>query len=351
MEKIEVQAVPEAVQTPGLAIDIEAALAPQPAAIPTPQPVAAVQAEVVVEPVAEVADVAVPTMQPITKAPVVDRTAQINSEIEAYEDLEGSEIASIENEYWESFLKVIGIVSVNMKGEDILSINKGKLALSRNGGILTGDLTEIFGDHTWHIKDPSQFLKQLKLITGGDKITILNGDKNNIIYNTKKGKKLRRSTITKVDGDNVQLVQQVDPGVLKTRTEIDLKTVDSLVSGKNVLNALYYDITVDTDTFELLNIDLDNKYEATFASTLGRNTERYRATELFPVTKPENVVIFEVYEKAETDDHGDPVLDLQGQPKKDIFIKTISDLTLTTIHYQVRTVKNPRNKALDISSF
>ena len=327
MEKI-TQPMPQE----GVAIDINAALATAQTVAPTAQTVAPT-AQTVAGEVLEPQSVIPVTQLPVSNEVFNEVSEQVKHEVEQNEDLSGTEIASVDAVFWKGFLKVLEIVSQDLTAVDIISINKGKLVLSRGSGILSGDLTDVFGTHTWHLKDPGNILKKLKLINGGDRITIMDADSSNIIYNVKKGEVNSSLKVTKTEESNSIVIDKIDPGELKHRISLDVEQVIQINKAKKTLGAREYNVIIDVNTHELLSIDINSELKFNFLSSTGRETMRYKVSELFPVPNPENNVIFEIYQK-----------------DNDIFFKTLSDLAMTTIHYQIYAIKNEQIAELEFDS-
>jgi len=261
----------------------------------------------------------------VKPTPVGEEVAElVKQEVLQNEELEGTEIASIDSSFWDSFLKLIEVVSTDLEPTDVVSINKGKLLIAKGSGAIYGDLTDIFGNHTWNIKDPNNTLKKLKLISGGEKVTIMDAAKSNLVYSSVKGVVKSNINIVKTDIDNIQTVERIDPGELKHTFKINKNEVSRMSNAKKVLGAPSFNIIIDVNTFEVLSININSEISYKFIDAAGRETMRYKAITLFPVPKVDTDLVFEVYSK-----------------DKDIYIKTISNITVTVLTYQVRAIKNP----------
>lgn len=341
MEKIEVpgQEVPVA---PAIQIDMAAALAPtEPtpeavvvpeSVVPAPQPVATPAVAPTPAPaVAVVEDENELHIKPVAATPeeVAATKAAVEKEKAENEEIDGQEIASIKSAYWGAFHTLISLVSPDLGSADIISIVDGKLTLSKDGGVLSADLTDLFGKNSWHILGPKEVIKTLKLIKGGTKVTIMDDGPRNIVYNSDGDVIKTVVTVTKPETTNVMKVEEVDPGDFKVRKELSNEMVSNLVAAKSALGALYYNIIIDVDTHEILSIDVDSKFKENLLSATGRTTERYKVKDLFPIPKPDNMLI-EVYNKA-------------GQ----IYIKTLADLTMTTVNFQIPAMKFAQNAAYE----
>lgn len=333
MEKIEVTG--QAPVAPAIQIDMAAALAPT-----TPTPEAAPIPEAVIpatEPAAQPAPAVVPEevnelhIKPV--APTAEEVAAIAATVEKEkaenEEISGQEIASIKSAYWGAFHTLISLVSPDLGSADIISIVDGKLTLSKDGGVLSADLTDLFGKNSWHILGPKEVIKTLKLIKGGTKVTIMDDGPRNIVYNSDGDIVKTVVTVTKPETTNVMKVEEVDPGDFKVRKELSNEMVGNLVAAKAAHGALYYNIIIDVDTHEILSIDVDSKFKENILSATGRTTERYKVKDLFPIPKPDNMLI-EVYNKG-------------GQ----IYIKTLADLTMTTVNFQIPAMKFAQNAAYE----
>ena len=332
MEKIEVTPTPVAV-APAISIDIDAALQP---VTPTPAPVAPAITPVAAPAPAQPVAAIVPEVNELHIKPVAQTAEEVAAtaavvakQVAENEELNGTEIASIKSAYWGAFHTLVQLVSPDLGSADIISIVDGKLALSKDGGILEADLTDLFGKNSWHILGPKEVIKTLKLIKGGTKVTIMDDGPRNIIYNSDGDTVKTVVTVTKPETTNFMKVEEVDPGDFKVRKELTVEMVGNLVAAKSALGALYYNVILDTDTHEILSIDVDSKFKENLLSSTGRTTERYKVKDLFPVPKPDNMLI-EVYDKA-------------GQ----IYIKTLADLTMTTVNFQIPAMKFAQNSAYD----
>jgi len=333
MERVEapttVQTVTAAVQTAAapvqtaaaaIGIDIGAALADTPAPAPTPEQVQQV-APIEVSPM----DIAV---EPVKEAEIAQAKAESQA-TKANEEIEGTEIASIRSDYWGGFTAAIETVSANLGSEDVVSIKKGKLVASKDGGIIDCNLTNLFGDQDWDIQDPNLNLKLLKLIRGGDTITIMKDGNKNLIYSSSAGKIHSSIAITTPDTTNFKQTELVDLGTIKTKFEIDKDAVKNLITARNIYSALYYNVTIDTNTFEILSIDVDDKFKEVFHSATGRETMRYKVRELFPTAKPDSIIL-EIYDNAGS-----------------VFIRSVNDYAITTIYFQIEAITNEVRADLD----
>ena len=334
MERIETPAVAPAAE---VSIDINAALEEVTMPVPTAQAVPVPESVVptvpaAVPPAAQPEMVLVPVEideMNISPEPVDASVAdQVKNDIANNESLVGTEIASIKSAYWGGFIKVIETVAAGLGSEDIVSIDKGHLLTTKDGGVIKCDLTTVFGTNTWDMKNPNLNLKLMKLIQGGDKVTILEDAVKNTVYSSTGAEILTIATFTKPDTVNFSKVAEVDPGVLKTKTPITIGRVSNLAVAKQTYGSIYYNITIDKETYEILSIDVDEKYKEVFKSETGRETFRYKVKELFPVKKSDTVII-ELYDKA-------------GQ----LFIRTTNDVTMTTIYFQIAAMKNEKRDDL-----
>lgn len=274
-----------------------------------------------------------PTPVEPAPVPVVGTVAELPADIGS--DISGKEIASIKSIFYGGFIKTLETVSPGLGSEDIVSIKEGRLVMSKSGGIITSDLSAVFGKHSWNLKDPVNNLKKLKILRGGDNVTIMNDDTKYIIYtSTGAGQDVvvkSICTITKVNENVGSFVEtkEVDPGIRKSITELPLETIGNLIAAKSAHGAIYYNITIDAVTFDLLSIDIDDKHKEVLKTETGREVMRYKVKELFPVSKP-NAVILEIYESG-------------GQ----LFVKTLNDVVMTTITLQIAALKNQKRDDLN----
>ncbi len=328
MERVETPAAAAVAVAPAMVeIDINAALEPTvPTVVPHPSEVVAAMPEIIQTPVVTDDDLAALN---IVAEPVSEEVAEeVVEEVSQNEDLQGTEIASIKSAYWGSFLQVIETVSPGLGINDIISIDEGQLITTKDSGIIKCDLTSVFGKNSWNLKDPSLHLKILKLIKGGSKVTILETDNKNIIYNSADGVLKQWTAFTKPDAGQYDKVQETTLGDLKTKYEIKSDVVANLVAARAAYAAMYYNVTIDSETHEILSIDVDEKFKEVILPETGRETERYKLKELFPVKKAD-AIILEVYNK-------------NGA----IFIRTSNDFSLTTIYFQIAAIRHAKRNDL-----
>ncbi len=335
MERVETPA-----QTaPVVEIDIDAAINAAPAQTPVidaVNPVAAIQEQSI--PTPEVQQVYVAPEDDMSALNVIPETVDASVAVAVVEEtklnaeLAGTEIASVKSAFWGSFLKSIETVSPGLGAEDVVSINEGQLIASKAGGVIKCDLSNVFGKNTWNIKDPNLQLKLLKLIRGGDKVTILDDGNKNIIYSSTKNQLEKVATFIKPNTKNFKGIVQVDVGEPKFTTAVSVDNVSDLVAAKGIHDALYYNVTIDVNTYEVLSIDVDDKYNIVIKSDTARETMRYKVQELFPVKKPDSIIL-DVYDKDGT-----------------IFFRTSNDFVMTTIFYQIPAMVNPKRDDLDFDA-
>jgi hypothetical protein len=263
----------------------------------------------------------------------VDETvhAVVVQQAAANPDISGTEIASIKSAFYGGFIKTLETVSPGLGSEDVVSIKEGRLVITKSGGIISCDLSSVFGKNSWNLKDPTNNLKKLKLIKGGDKVTIMNDDTKYIIYSSA-GQDIKTiCTITKVNENASTFIEtkEIDPGTLKSKTVLPLEVISNLIAAKSLHGSIYYNITLDAVTYDLLSIDIDDKHKEILKSETGRETVRYKVKELFPVAKPDSIIL-EVYESGDQ-----------------LFIKTLNDVIMTTINLQIAALKNTKRDDLN----
>lgn len=250
-------------------------------------------------------------------------------------DVQGSEIARVKSAYYGAFIKVIETVSPGLGSEDIVSIDQGKLVISKNNGIITCDLSNVFGKNSWNLKHPNMNLKLLKLIKGGDYVSIMDNGSQYIIFSAQGDIAKSFTTINKPDVTVFVKPTEINPGVLKSKFEVSKEDIINLIAAKTVLGGIYYNVTLDAETYELLNIDINDKHKEVMRSDANRKTIRYKTKELFPIAKPD-ALLLEVYSK------------VNEQGKESIYLRTISDVTMTTIAFTTPTILNEKRADLEV---
>ena len=240
-------------------------------------------------------------------------------------NIDGTEIASMVSAYYGGFTKMLGLLSPGLSSDDALIITKGELVMSKSGGIIVADLTKVFGQNNWHLKDPVNSLKALNLISGGEKVTILDTENEYIIYSSANGMQETVCNITKQEEKNYPKLDKIPEGDLLYTIELPVDLIDNLNTAKSVYNSMYFNISFDENTNELVSIDVNGKHTKNLINPKGRSLTRIKVRDLFPIKKPESIII-EI-----------------RKVKDDIVIKTISDILMTKIEFTTYATHNPKD--------
>ena len=207
------------------------------------------------------------------------------------------QIASIRSAFYGGLIKVLSIVSKNLSSDNILQIKEGHILASYNGGYFFSDLTDLFNKNSWNIKDPKNAIARLNLIKGNDTVTILEAANKYIIYNESKGVIKQKTTFAKAkDSETNADIIKSDPGELKYETSLDAGIVSNLVAAKASLSALHYNIIIDVDTYEVLELNVNQEFDELLLSDAGRTTMRYKTQDLFPHASSAGNIL-KIYEK------------------------------------------------------
>ena len=281
-------------------------------------------------------------MEPVTE----DTHANVAEELAANSEvIHGKEVASIKSHYYGAFIKLLETVSAGTGPEDIVNIEKGKLIISKSGGTVSCDLTNLFEENSWSLKNPLHNIKLLKSINTNDKpvkngperkVTILEDGAEYIIYSSE-NKEITSSTSIARPASTTTLPQLVtDPGEAISKVELSISRATSLSIARNAWGAYYYNITIDKNTNEILMIDVQDKHKEVLKSVTGRETFKFKVQELFTVSKPDYIIL-ELYKKANLDANKQPVLDnVTKEPTFSYYIKSSSDLKMTVVELLIK---------------
>ncbi len=228
------------------------------------------------------------------------------------------------------FTAILDILSNKMESSDILDITKGKVLASLEGGLISCDLTAYFKDNDLSLKDPRNAIKLLKIIKGSTDIAIVDDLRKYIIYNTFEGEPKQIININKSnDSQKMQLVLP-EFGDLKFSQVLDPGDISALIATKAGYNALYYNIIIDVNTFELVEVNIEDKGTTKILNRKGRDLQRYRVKELFPVQKATQT-IFKVFL-------------LNNNDQTELMFLTENSNDISTIVYQTAGIKHNESK-------
>ena len=233
-------------------------------------------------------------------------------------DIQGAQneiIAEIPSAMYGAFVKILSFLSSGMSSEDIFFIKQGQLNAKKSAGFLYSDMSTLFNENDFEIQDPTNAVKLLSLIKGGDNTLFIkdNDNKEYIISSVVNNEPQRMVSLPIPDIPIDEQVQKPEIGELVKEFDFEIGRIEDLINASKITESYYYILNFD-ENFNLVSIETSNKK---FKDIFNKNEikNQYKLFDLMLVSKPDTYKI-QLFKNEDS-----------------YFIKTISDIDLVEIEY------------------
>ena len=248
-----------------------------------------------------------------------EKTPEMTSGGEEFDiDIKGAQnevIAEIPSAMYGAFVKILNFLSSGMSTEDVLFIKNGQLNAKKSAGFLYSDMSTLFNENNLEIQDPSNAIKLLSLIKGGENTVFVKDIENQeyIISSMVSSEPQRMVSLNIPDVPIEDQVHKPEIGEMVKEVDIDVSRIEDMINAFKITESYYYILNF-TNEFDLVSIETSNKK---FKDIINKNNieHQYKLFDLMLVAKPDSFKI-QVWK------NGD-----------DYFVKTISDIDLVEIEY------------------
>jgi len=224
-------------------------------------------------------------------------------------------IAEIPSALYGAFTKILAFLSQGMSSNDIFFIKDGKLNTKKSAGFIYSDMSSLFNNNSIEIMDPTNAVKLLSLLKGGEKTLFLrdNSENNYIISNIANEEPIRSIVLPIPDINANEVAIKPEIGNLIKEFELDTERVEDAINASKITNSSYFILNFNEDN-DLLSIETSNKkYKDIYKK--GEPKLSLKLFDLMLISKPDSYKI-KLYKK-----------------DNDYWIQTISDVDLVEIEY------------------
>jgi len=236
-------------------------------------------------------------------------------------------VCKITSAAYGGFTKILSLISANIGKADIISIKDGKLSTVSGSGYLDCDLSVLFGDSSIELTDPTYSIKMMKLITGGNEVTIIDDDENSryLVSNLDdNGDPITNITLPKPQASMTPKISKPELGEIKEKLDImspDL--VAEILNAEKTTESQYFILELcenKDNTVEIVSISTDKESVKRNFKQIPKDNQdnivKYKLFNPFPIIKPDEVT-FELY-KSDSSDY---------------WVKTSSEIGVACIDY------------------
>ena len=209
-----------------------------------------------------------------------------------------------------------------------ITIENGTLSTIVNGGILTSDVSEIFGNNSWSLVNPKCYLTMLSQIRGYERVAIIKNGLDTIVYNFDDEEihemaiinnrfKISIPKIISHDLSSIKSSTAISKSTLKYLTTEETskmleKTFKDISTGKKfteteltkvkskIKKIDYYLLAIDKNSYEIISISTISSNKCVnkkiFNPDTSKTTISYKVRDLFPIDSWDTTTI-NVYEK------------------------------------------------------
>jgi len=254
----------------------------------------------------------------------LESVGQIGNEEPEVETTSGSEeidislgsnevIADIPSEIYGAFIKILQFLSQGMSSQDIFFIKDGKLNSKKTVGFIYSDMSELFANNNIEIVDPSNAVKLLSLLKGGENVVFVKEGEQYIIATMDNNEPIRSVVLPIPEVQAQDVITKPEIGDLVKSFDIPVDRIEDAINASKVTDSSYFIVSLDSD-HNIISIETqDGKYKDIFMK--GTVDKQYKLFDLTLVSKPDNFK-FEIHKNED-----------------DVWFKMISDIGLVNIEY------------------
>jgi len=224
-------------------------------------------------------------------------------------------IAEIPSALYGAFTKILAFLSQGTSSNDIFFIKDGKLNTKKSAGFIYSDMSSLFNENSIEIMDPSNAVKLLSLLKGGEKTIFLkdNSENNYIISNILNEEPIRSIVLPIPDITENEIAIKPDIGQEVKDFEIEIERIEDAINASKITGSSYFILNFDENN-DLLSIETSNKkYKDIYKK--GDASLSLKLFDLMLISKPDSYKI------------------KLCKKDNDYWIQTISDVDLVEIEY------------------